>query len=349
MHEKLELSERERHILHAVVRYYVTTAEPAGSRAVTRRFDLGISPATVRNTMADLEEMGLLKQLHTRSGRVPTESGYRFYVDNLMQHQEISLEDRECIDREFAARLADADAVLQQTSHLLALVSHQAAFAEAPRESASEVCRIELMCITERRLALLIADNLGRVRSLPVDPAHPVSELEAEKLSAFLNAHLSGVTVSQVVPTLSGQVERCDDEDRLLAEQALAIVQSVPALDQGTVFLDGTMQLFEQPEFRDIDRARQVVGILDEREQLQALLAQAASENETGHAMVLISSEDGTPGDGLSLVTAPYRVSGTHAGMLGVLGPQRMPYQRLTALVDYTAVMVGNLLDRYGK
>lgn len=349
MADAYTLSERERQILHAVVHYYITTAEPVGSRAVTRRFQLGVSPATVRNTMADLEEMGLLEQLHTSSGRIPTDTGYRYYVDHLMQVQELTLSERRQIDREFTSKLRDVDDVLRQTSHLLALVTHQAGLAESPQESAAEVRRIELMPISSHRLAVLIADNLGRVQTITTETKESLGEAQLQTLNRFLNEQLYGVTVDLMVTTLDQRLRHFLDQQRALAEQALRVLSVLPPRPPAQLYLEGASHLFEQPEFQDIGRARQVFGLFDERTQLVDLLRKAVQTGPPAHSMVVLGS--GAPGEGLdgfSLVASSYQVEGETAGMVGVLGPRRMPYPRLTAIVDYTAEIVGRLLSRLG-
>ncbi|HNT86788.1 MAG TPA: hypothetical protein PKL84_02890, partial [Candidatus Hydrogenedentes bacterium] len=149
-----ELTQREALILHAVVQTYVSTAEPVGSRTIVKRFDMDISPATVRNVMADLEERAYLQQLHTSSGRVPTDKGYRYYVDHLMEVQALTQSERDHIEQDLSRRLDDADAVLRQTSHLLALVSHQTGVAEGPNEHDARVRRLELLPVSSTHVTL---------------------------------------------------------------------------------------------------------------------------------------------------------------------------------------------------
>lgn len=349
MENTYKLSEREQQILHAVVHHYITTAEPVGSRAVTRRFELGVSPATVRNTMADLEEMGLLEQPHTSSGRVPTDTGYRYYVDHLMQVQELTLGERAQIESEFSERLNSVDDVLRQTSHLLALVTHQAGLAEAPCEHAAEVRRIELMPLGPRRLAVLIADNMGRVQTVAAETDDPLTEDQLLALTRFLNEQLRGTTLDRMAALLDQRLRHFLDRQRQLAEQALRVLTALPHERPAQLYLEGASHLFEQPEFQDIARARQVFGLFDERAQLLEMLRQAANSHAT-HSMVVLGSE--TPGEGLEgmgLVASSYRVNGEEAGMIGVLGPRRMPYPRLAAVVDYTAEILGRFLSRLGR
>lgn len=343
------LNNREQTILHAVVHSYITTAEPVGSRNVVKRFGIELSPATVRNTMADLEEMGYLQQVHTSSGRVPTDHGYRYYVDYLMRVQELTESDRQRIELEYTQKLNDADDVLRQTSHLLALVTHQAGIAEAPSEGNATVKRLELMPVSGERLAVLIVDNFGRVRSMLVQMEQGLEPDMVQTLSNFLNAQLRGVAVHDLASTINSRLRSFLDEQRRLAERALQVLNLMPSQRAGQVFLEGATMLFEQPEFQDIGRAREVFGLFEERDRLVDLLRLAVGEAERAHGTVIIGAELHEKGlEGISVIASPYHLNGQPVGAIGVLGPRRMPYQRLTAIVDYTATMVSRMLTRLG-
>ncbi len=344
-----DLNDREQQILHAVVHSYITTAEPVGSRTLVKRLDLDLSPATVRNVMADLEEQGYLQQVHTSSGRVPTDRGYRYYVNYLMRVQELTEAERMRIEVEYAGRINDADEILRHTSRLLALVSHQAGIAEAPGDGAAEVQRIELMPVTEDRMAVLIVDNYGRVRSMMIEWDVRMSGDEILRLNRFLNDHLCGIRVDTLAATLTRKLHDFLDEQRRLAEQALRVLSLMPVTRSGQVFLDGATQLFEQPEFRDINRAREVFGLFEEQDRLIELLRAAAQEGDLGRGSIMFGTEFKAQGlEEIGMVASPYHVDGRPVGSIGVIGPRRMPYPRLTAVVDYTADMVGRLLSRLG-
>ena len=345
-----DLNDRERQILQCVVHSYITTAEPVGSRSVVKRFNLNVSPATVRNTMADLEDSGYLQQVHTSSGRVPTDKGYRYYVDYLMQVQELTLAERGRIEDDLTRKIQDADEVLRQTSHLLALVSHQAGLAEAPGQNIAEIQRIELIPLNDRRLAVLIVDNFGRVRTVPVELEERLEANEVTMLGHFLNATLRGVTLDNLAQAVENKLRSFLDEQRKLAEQALRVLNLLPPQRHGVLFLEGATQLFEQPEFKDIDRAREVLGLLEERERLADMLRSVLEDRPPQGLTVLIGSESNQPGvEGISLIASPYKVNGKPAGMIGILGPRRMPYPQLTAMVDFTAGLVGRILGRLGR
>lgn len=347
MENQQELTDREAQILHAVVHTYITTAEPVGSRTLSKHSGFDLSAATIRNVMADLEESGYLQQLHTSSGRIPTDKGYRYYVNHLMRVQDLTLSERSQIEQEFRERISDADQVLRQTSHLLALVSHQAGIAEIPAESSTLVRQIELLPLGERRLVVLIVDNFGRARSMQVELENPLSASELPTLTRFLNEHLRNVEIDHLGSAVENKLRTFFDEQRQLAERALQVLQLLPPTRQGLLYLEGATQLFEQPEFRDITRARQVFGLLEEQERVVELLRRAVSENKPVLGSVVIGGdgENGTL-QGISVIAAPYEVNGQPVGVIGVLGPQRMHYSRLTSLVHHTSSMVGRILTR---
>ncbi len=343
-----QLTEREELILRAVVHTYITTAEPVGSRSVVKRFNLDLSPATVRNGMADLEEAGFLQQLHASSGRVPTDLGYRYYVDYLMRVQELTITERQRIEHEFSEKLNDVDDLMRHTSQLLALVTHQTGIVEGPNESSAEVRRIELMPIAPSRMAVLIADSLGRVRTLMAPVDEPVQLDELAKLAAFLNEELQGVALDSLAASVRTHMQEWLSEQRRMAEQALRVLDQLPLSRHGQLFLEGATQLFEQPEFSDVTKAREVFGLLEERDRLLDLLRAAVACGAPLRSSVVIGSEAEERGlREISVVASPYCVGEKAMGTLGILGPRRMPYSRLTAIVDYTADMLGRFLTRF--
>lgn len=344
-----DLNEREQQILHCVVHTYITTAEPVGSRAVVKRFSLQLSPATVRNVMADLEDKGYLEQRHTSSGRVPTDRGYRYYVDYLMGVQELTKSERDRIESELNHRLHDADEVLRHTSQLLALLSHQAGIAETPANDRALVQRMELLSLGGPRLALLIVDSFGRVRTLPVQWENELPTEELNQLGRFLNDQLLGVAVDELASEIEKRLQRFLDDQRRLAEQALRVLNLIPAQRPAHLYLEGATFLFDQPEFKDIVQAKEVFGLFDHRERVVSLLRSELSGSQWDRTTVIIGGEGGQTGlEGISVIASPYTVHGQQVGMIGVLGPRRMPYSRLTAVVDYTAQMVSRILTRLG-
>lgn len=342
------LNDREREILNAVVNSYITSAEPVGSRTVVKRFGLELSAATVRNVMADLEEQGYLQQVHTSSGRVPTDLGYRYYVDHLMQVHRLTLQERRRIEGEFEHRLDDVNALLRHTSHLLALVSHQAGLAEMPDTRQALVQQFELVPLGENRMSVLMVDNFGTVHSMTTSPGIAGDPSKIELLNTFLNQNFRGVAMGSLSDMIRSKLGKYLDEQHEMAQNALEVLDLMPVHRESQLFLGGTVQLFEQPEFQHVDQARTVFGLLEEHDRLIMLLRKAVSDGE-GKAVYISKHEDNMGAEGIGVVASSYNVDGEPAGLIGVLGPRRMPYSRLTAVVQYTADLLGRILTRLGK
>ncbi|GMW01262.1 MAG: heat-inducible transcription repressor HrcA [Candidatus Hydrogenedentota bacterium] len=341
------LNEREELILHAVVHTYITSAEPVGSRTIVKRYGLEFSPATVRNVMADLEEDGYIQQVHTSSGRVPTDKGYRYFVDCLMQVQELTLAERAHIERDLTVKLHDADEALRQTSHLLALVSHHTGIVNVPNESDAQVNFIELMQVSSHRVAVMIADSMGRVHTATVGFDQPLDRDELMRLSRFLNENFRGVRMENIVPAIHSRLRIFVDEQHRLAEQALSLFTMMPPSRSALLYMDGVSQLFEHPEFQDVTRAQAVFSMLDQRERLSEFLRAQLRDRGSAKAAVIIGHESHAPElEEISLVAAPYAVADKTVGMIGVLGPKRMHYSKITAVVEYTSNLLSRLLTR---
>ena len=342
------LTEREELILQAVVQQYITDAEPVGSRAIVKRFDLNISPATVRNVMADLEESGYIHQLHTSSGRVPTDQGYRHYVDYLMHVQEVTLSEKARIEQDLSEKLNNADTILKQTSHLLALITHQTGIVEIPNSNVATIHRIDLMLLGNDQLAMLVVDNYGRVQTVIIPWSNNTDVNGLVHLNNFLNEHLKGTSIDTLSAAIESKLQQFVDEQRLLAELALSILKQVPGTGE-QLYLNGATQLFEQPEFHDIEKAREVFGLLEERERVAELLRTGTIRN-LDTSRIMIGTENLQHGlDQISVVSAPYKINDKTVGMIGVLGPRRMPYSKLTGIVEYTASKLGSMLSRISR
>jgi heat-inducible transcriptional repressor len=341
------LSEREKQILQAVVQLHTTTAVPVGSRAIVKHFSLDISPATVRNVMSDLEEYGYIRQVHTSSGRIPTDIGYRYFVDYLMEVQEVTYNERQQIEANFTTKMGDADEILKQTSKLLALISHQTGLVEAPIPSVAKIRHIELLPVDAKRTILMIADNYGRVRTLVVAIPEIMRSDDTKTLSNFLNKHLVNSPLDQMQTALESKLQLFIDEQRQLAEKALKVLNGLISQNSDQLFLDGANQLFEQPEFQDMERAREVFGLLEEKEKITELMHVGTVSDSTHQSRVIIGTEAEKQGiKEISVVSAPYKIDDETVGMIGVLGPRRMPYSRLSGLVEYTADKLGRLLSK---
>jgi heat-inducible transcriptional repressor len=261
--------------------------------------------------------------------------------------QELPPAERMRIEREVTQSSEDAEEVMRHVSQLLAALSRQTGLVEAPAENEAEILRFEVVPIVATRVAVMVADTYGRVRTFTLNLDRVVSDAEAGRLNQFLNETLRRVPLSRLGETVRARAEAATDEERHVAELALAVLNGLPVQRESQVFLEGASQLFEQPEFRDISRAHGVFSLLEERKRLAELLRTRMPQEASPRFTVVIGSEAGDEALGeVSVVVAPYRVGDKTVGALGILGPRRMPYSRLAALVDYTADLLGRHLTR---
>jgi heat-inducible transcriptional repressor len=344
-----DLSDRERQVLEAVVRTYVDTAEPAGSRNVSRRFDLGVSAATVRNTMSDLEEKGYLTHPHTSAGRVPTDLAYRFFVDRLMEPFTLSARDRAKIQRELdATRTSPVERLVRHTVWALSLLSNELGVAVAPRLAAAVLESLELIQVSSDKVLLVATIRGGVVRTVYVDLPVEVPRKTLVTLTVALNERLAGLTLHEIRATLPDRLRDAHAGDAGASKLLNIFVQSgaelfsLQDLDADRIHLGSTSVLAAQPEFESGERLKGLIELTEQRD----LLAQAVGSREhRGRLRITIGEENDSQAlSDFTLVTAEYRVGGLK-GVIGVIGPTRMPYEKVVSIVDYTSTLLTHILE----
>jgi heat-inducible transcriptional repressor len=342
-----ELSERECQVLEAVVRTYVDTAEPTGSRTVSRGFDLGVSAATIRNTMSDLEEKGYLFHPHTSAGRIPTDQAYRFYVDRLMAPLAPSLADRESLERELG--LAGSSAVERLVLHAtraLSLITNELGVAMAPRLGDAVLEKLELIQVSTNKVLLVATIRGGVVRTVYVDLPIEVPQETLVTVTLALNERLAGLSLPEIRRTLPERL-RDSTSDETGKELINIFVQSgaelfdLGQLDASQLHLGPASVLAAQPEFDSGPRLKELIDLTEQRD----LLANAVGTHEHGGRLRITIGEenDSSALSDFTLVTAEYSVGGLK-GVIGVIGPTRMPYEKIVTIVDYTSSLVTRVL-----
>jgi len=338
-----QLSERERLVLGAVIETYVQTAEPAASRTIAKRFGLGISAATIRNTMSDLEEKGFLYHPHTSAGRIPTDQAYRMYVDALTRLPAVSLDEAHQIREELAGPRNAVDQVLARAAQVLGVLTQELGMAVGPSLDAAVLERLELLAVSSDRLLLVMTLQSGAVRTIFVEvPSHMAAEAVVQ-VSVVLNERLAGLTLKEIRATLSERLRDATPSPEstellnIFVQEADELFE-VPATG---VLLSSAQLLAGQPEFASAERLQGLLEMTERRDQLREALAQRTSPGLT----ITIGSEHLDPKlAAFTLVTSSYR-SGPLSGVIGVLGPTRMPYDKIVALVDHTSRLVQELLQ----
>jgi len=343
----IDLTDRERQVLDAVVRTYVASAEPAGSRTLSRAFDLGVSAATVRNTMSDLEEKGYLFHPHTSAGRIPTDLAYRFFVDRLMEPLALSEGEREKLEREVGAAGSSAiERLVMQATRALSIISNELGVALAPRIEDAVLERVELIQVSANKVLLVATIRGGVVRTVYVDLPIAVPRDLLVKITVALNERLAGSTLEDIRRTLPDRLRDVSvgdggDEVMNIFVQSGAELFDLRTLDSTQLHLGHTSVLAAQPEFENGERLKGLIELTEQRE----LLAEAVGRHQHGGRIrITIGGEnDASILTDFTLVTAEYRV-GDLRGVIGVIGPTRMPYEKVVTIVDYTSTLVSRVL-----
>ncbi len=338
------LTDRERRVLEAIVQSYVETAEPVGSRVLAKRFGLGVSAATIRNAMSDLEEKGFLFHPHTSAGRVPTDRAYRLYVDALMHETRVTRHERDAIRDGLAAHGAAVPEILRRAAEVLGVLTQELGVAVAPSLDGAILERLDLVPVSVERLILVLTLASGVVRTIFVQVPGSVPPDAIVTITRVLNDRLAGHTLRDIRQTLA---ERLRDSVATPAEHELLDIFlatgdqifDIPAGEE--VVVGRTSLLADQPEFATGEGMRSLIALTEQRDVLKRVLGQRSTTNSL---TITIGGEHETRQfANFTLVTSPYR-AGALTGVIGVLGPTRMPYEKVVALVEHTSKMVGDLL-----
>ncbi len=335
-----ELTERQQLILALVVRDYVETAQPVGSRHLVTRYHLDISAATVRNEMAVLSQKGYLKQPHTSAGRIPTEKGYRLFVEHLLGHSELPPEARHTIAHQFYQAQPDIDQWMKLAASVLAQRARAASLVTAPHPEEARYKHLELIGIRGRQVLMVLVLVGGDVRQRLLYLAEPVSQQRLSATAERLNARYVGHTLE----TLRSAPPPSD----ALEADILRLVQT--EMEESTrhvaeeIYRDGLAHVLSEPEFSQPDTARQALAVLENRAVLERLLRRVAADAEIGSVHVLVGSEDWEELRHCSVVLARYGAPGLATGMLGVLGPTRMAYNHAIPTVRFVARLLSDMV-----
>jgi heat-inducible transcriptional repressor len=344
-----QLSARERRVLEAVIQTYVQTAEPAGSRTVSRQFGLGVSPATIRNTMSDLEEKGFLFHPHTSAGRVPTNKAYRAYVDALLGGTPVAASaDREKLTEALSAPDSPIETILRRAAQSLGVLTQELGVALQPRLAASVLRSLDLVRVNDERLLMVLSLDGGAVRSVFVEVAGSIAVSALTEVTKVLNERLAGLTLEDIRASVGARLR--DTVSAPSARELLNIfVQEAEALfDQNIsrgeqrILLGQASVLAEQPEFAAADRMRRLIALTESPQDLADALRR---RGQTSGISITIGAEheDERLRD-FTVVTAEYH-TGSLAGVIGVIGPTRMPYEKVISLVNHTSQLLSELLD----
>ncbi|NJD25235.1 MAG: heat-inducible transcriptional repressor HrcA [Betaproteobacteria bacterium] len=337
------LDERARTLLKALVEHYIADGQPVGSRALSRFSGLDLSPASIRNVMADLEEAGFVASPHTSAGRVPTSRGYRLFVDSLLTVRPVEAD--QLGQMEGALHGRPASRAIATASQLLSQLTHFAGVVMAPRRPASRIRQIEFLGLSDKRILLIIVTADGDVqnRVLVSERSYSASELVAA--ANYLNHNFAGLDFEQIRTRLSTEIRQLQDDIRPLMQLALAAGDEAMSGEGSPYVISGERNLLDVEELSsNMKRLRELFELFEQRTSLMRLLD--ISNNASG-VQIFIGGESGiAPLDECSVITAPYAVDGQVVGSLGVIGPTRMAYERVIPIVDITARLLSSALSQ---
>lgn len=341
------LSEKTHRVLYSVVRDYIRTAHPVGSVRVARKYRLGMSPATVRNILADLEEMGFLEQPYTSSGRVPTDRAFRYYVDKALETRPLKRSDREMIQEAYQFVAPDVSEILQETSRILSQVSRYPSVVSAPRVSHHIFEKIDLVRLDGSRILMILISQGGVIHNRILAVETQWSQKELSRAAEYLSNLMKGMTLSEVKKKILEDLRLEKDQYERILYRIFNGGRKFLEEDAADVYIDGQSHILQYPEFsEDIEKLKGLWEAFEEKHLLLQLLDKAM-EVEGTRVYIGAENEVGSM-EACSLVATTYCRSGTPLGTIGVIGPKRMDYSRVIPIVQYTARVVGNKLQEIG-
>ncbi len=339
-----QLSERDKSILGAIIQEYVSTGEPVGSRIVSRKYMLALSPATIRNVMADLEEIGLLYQPHISAGRIPTPEGFRFYLSSIMEVKALPRGEKNMISRHMAKTLGDVKETLKEASFLLSQISRNASIVILPKLESFLLRRIDFVRMDESRILVILVSKAGMVYNHIVH-GEDISQDLLLKYANYLNQSYADLSIHELRDRLVKEMSSEKAQFDLLVKQAISL--GMTALDGAEgmpdIYIQGKQSVFNSPEMASLDRLKDIVGTFEDKGKIVRILNRVL---EDPGVKVLLGKEMEHFGmDDFSLVASGYYRKQVPVGSLGVIGPIRMDYSRVIPLVGYMAKILSDLLE----
>ena len=327
-------------ILRTIIDDYISTAVPVGSRTISRKQGVGFSPATIRNEMSDLEELGYLAQPHTSAGRIPSAKAYRLYVDQLMRVHKLSDDDMSRINDHLKTRVGEVEEIIRCAAHALSDMTNYTALVVAPQMGTLRIKRVQLIPVTESSALMIIITNAGLVKDAVVRIPEGMKSDLLYSISEMLTEQLSGLTLGEMRGKFAGVFRDLKEHRRLLAS-VLDVMENRLREEPDKITVGGTSNLLAFPEYADIEKARSFLSVLESHDKLYPLLRQAGSMEFT----IRIGPENDLPElRDCSLVTAVYRIGNHSTGTLGILGPTRMNYGRVISVLGFMGKALSSLM-----
>ena len=338
----MQMDERKFLILQAIIDDYITTAMPVGSRTISRKSGVGFSPATIRNEMSDLEELGYLDQPHTSAGRVPSNKAYRLYVDRLMKVGKLSNDERERMHDYMQARSAQVDGVIRSAAQVLADATRYTSVIVAPQIQTLKIRRVQLVPVTDQTALMIVVTSAGIVKDAVIRVPEGITSEHLYRISEMLTGQLADHTLSEVRQIFAQLFRDLSTHRRLLGGVMKAMEDKLIEDAPEDVVVGGPTKMLNYPEYSDVEKAKNFLTIFESKDRLAQIMKHSGGMEVTiriGPENEIEELKD------CSLVTATYRVGNHGTGTLGIIGPTRMNYQRVVTVMDYMGQVISRLLS----
>ncbi|NLB80776.1 MAG: heat-inducible transcription repressor HrcA [Clostridiaceae bacterium] len=341
----MELGERKKKILAAIVESFIETAEPVGSRTIAKIGRLDLSSATIRNEMADLEDLGLLEQPHTSAGRIPSHKGYRIYVDRLMKKHNLSTDEITCLKALMGLKIANLDILIKEITDIYSKITKYALIGTMPEDKKTCIKHFQLMPVSQNELLMVIvtSGNVVKDTKLHVDTALDI--FECAKISSVLNDNLTGISCNEINIDIIEQVNQQLAENKSILRQILQFIYDcIEANDNAEVFHHGLTNLLNFPEYRDISRAKRLLDFLTDKVNLQKAFAGAYTFGDNKDLQIIIGDENREAElKECSVVLSSYHIDGEFVGTIGFIGPTRMNYSKAVSDIKFLTEQLDQL------
>ncbi len=340
----MQLDDRKYLILQAIIDDYITTAMPVGSRTISRKSGVGYSPATIRNEMSDLEELGYLDQPHTSAGRVPSNKAYRLYVDHLLKTVKLTSDERERIHEHLMDKSKRVEGVIRSAADVLSDATKYTSVIVAPKLGTLRIKHVQLVPVAEKTALIIIVTSAGIVKDAVIRVPEGLDADDLYSISRMLTQRLADKPLEAVRQTFAELLREASDNRKLLGEALQVIEQKLESEDQSDIVIGGSSNLLGYPEYADVNKARSFLAVLESKDTIRKVLSRDGGMEIT----IRIGPENQVPAlNDCSIVTASYRVGDHSNGTLGIIGPTRMNYNRVISVLDFMGRALSDLLSEY--
>ena len=343
-----ELNDREKIILRSIIQQFILTASPVGSRNITKRFNIGVSPATVRNIMSDLEDSGFINHPHTSAGRVPTDKGYRYYVDSLMNIKQLNNNEREIIDKNLETLSNETDEILKLASRLLSKITKQIACVTYPKLDNGILTKLQLVFLSSTRLLVVVSIKSGLVKTMTLEFQSEIEQTRLKNVERLLNERLNGLTFKEIRKSFKERFTDISSDEKPIIRLFIDSVDKIfkDPKTEDKLLITGATNVLKHPEFGDPDKFQGIVELIEDKDIIIHILDKKSLDGKNDIMISIGRENENEKLNEYSLITKEYTFGET-SGTVGIIGPKRMEYSKVAAIVSYlgdtlTEILTGN-------